>query len=82
MNEDNFETLLTAIVEIKMDLTTMRDWQHSSREHKKVPAYSDLLDFIDLQARDSENSVHDVVKKCPTTPYPDKTTAKSYTSSV
>ena len=72
MNEDNFETLLTAILELKMDPTTMKDWQHSTWEHSEVPPCSDLLDFIDLQASDSENSLHDVVKKCPTALYPDK----------
>ena len=50
MNEDNLDTLLTAIVEFEMDPTTMRDWQ----EQKEVPTCSDLLDFFDLQAHDSK----------------------------
>ena len=50
---------------IKLDQTTMRDWQRSTREHREVPPFEDLLDFLDLQARDTENSVCDVVKKDP-----------------
>ena len=82
MKEDSFETLLMAILELKLGPTTMIDWQRSSQEHKEVPPYSDLLDFINLQARDSENSLRDVVKKPPTTSYPDKRTTKSYTASM
>ena len=50
MDEDNFETLLMAIIEFKMDPTTMKDWQCSSWERKEVPPCSDLLDFLNLQA--------------------------------
>ena len=79
MNQDNFgETLLTA----KLDPTTLRNWQRSSQEHKEVPPFTDLLDFIDLQVRDTESKVCDVVKKHPTASYPDKNTIKSYTASV
>ena len=65
INEDSFEAFLTAITELKMDPIIVRDWQRSSREHKEVPPCSDLLDFINLQAYDSENSLRDVVKKPP-----------------
>ena len=81
MNEDSFQTLLTAILELKLDPTTMKDYQYSSQEHNKVPQCSDLLDFIDLQARELKNSWGDVVKKCPQA-YPDKKTTKSYMASV
>ena len=62
MDEDKFETLLTGIVKLKLDSTTMRDWQHSSRENKEVPPFEQLLDFLDLQTSDTENSMSDVVK--------------------
>ena len=64
MDEDKFETLLTGIVELKLDPTITRDWQRSSQE-SKVPPFEELLDFLNLQARDTENSVRDVVKKVP-----------------
>ena len=66
MDEDDFETLLTAIVELE------RDWQCSSQEHKEVPPCSERLDFLNLRTCDSENSVCDVVKKCPTASNPSK----------
>ena len=82
MNEDKFETVLTGIIELKLDPTTMRDWQHSTRENKEVPPFEDLLDYLDLQARDTKNSVRDVVNKCPTASNPGKRTTKSYTASM
>ena len=82
VDENKFETLLTGIVELKLDPTTMRDWQCSSRENNKVPPFEDLLDFLDLQARDMENSVCDVVKKRPTASNSGKKTTRSYTASV
>ena len=73
MDPVNFgETLLTAFTELKLDPTTMRDWQCSTREHKEVPPFEDLLNFLDLQARDTVNSVHDVVNKHPTASNPGK----------
>ena len=47
-----------------------------------MPPCSDLCEFVDLQAHDSENSLCNVVKKHRTTSYPDKRMAKSYTPSV
>ena len=82
VNEDSFEMLLMPILELKIDPTMMRDWQRSSWEHNEVPPCSDLLDFIDLQACDSENSLRAIVKKCPPATHPDKTTTKSYMTSV
>ena len=63
MDEDRFETLLTGIVELKLDPTTMGDRQSSSRENEEVPPFEDPLDFLNLQACDTKNRVRDVVKK-------------------
>ena len=52
---DSFESLVTAILEAKMDQTTMQEWNKYSRDHKDVPPFSLLLDFVDLQASDTEN---------------------------
>ena len=60
----------------------MKDWQRSSREKQEVPPFEDLLDFLYLQARDTENSVRDLVKKHPTASNSDKRTTRSYTASV
>ena len=85
MDQDNFGgMLLMAMIALKVGPTTctMRDRQRSSREHKEVPPFADLLDFIDLQVSDTENSVRDVVEKHPTASYPGKRMTKSYTPSV
>ena len=78
MKEGRFDMLLMAILELKMDPITIRGWQHSSREHKEVPPCSDLLEVVDLQARESESSLRDVVKKRSTNSYPDKRTTNFY----
>ena len=65
-DKDKFATLLTGYIELKLDPTIMSDWQRSSRTKKEVPPFEDLLDFLDLQANDMENSVRDVVNKHPT----------------
>ena len=74
--------LLTGITELKLDPTIMKDWQRSTREKIEVPPFEDLLDFLDLQARDTENSICDVVKRHPTASNPGKRTTKSYTAGV
>ena len=62
IDKDNFETLLMGIIEFKLDLTTMKDWQRASHEHKEMSPFEDLLDFLHLQARDTEKSMCDIVK--------------------
>ena len=47
-----------------------------------MPPFEDLPDFLDLQARDTENSAHDVVKKSPTASNPGKKMTKSYMAGV
>ena len=75
MVEVKFETLLTGIIKLKLVLTTTRDWPRSTREKKEVPSFEDLIDFFDLQACDTENSIGDVVKKCPAASNPGKRTS-------
>ena len=82
MDPDNFgETLFMAFIELKLDPTTMRDWQGSTWENRKVPLFEDMLDFLDLHVHDTKNSVCDIVKKHPTASNPGNT-ARSYTASV
>ena len=47
-----------------------------------MPPFDDLLDFLDLQAHHTENSVCDVVNKRLTTSNPGKRTTKSFMASV
>ena len=45
---------VTSLLELKLDATTMFEWQRASKEQSEVPHYSELLKFIDLRAQASE----------------------------
>ena len=46
---------ITSVLELKLDTTTMFEWQKLSQEYPKVPHYQDLLEFLYLQAQASES---------------------------
>lgn len=48
---------LTSMIELKLDVNTLFEWQKHSQEEAEVPEYRDLLDFIDLRAQASETRV-------------------------
>lgn len=50
------------MIELKLDATTMFEWQRHSQESTEVPPYTDLLDFLSLRAQASETH-HPEVKK-------------------
>ena len=56
-------SLLITILEVKMDQTTMRERQNYSRDHKDIPPFSLVLEFVDLQVHDMENTVHIELKQ-------------------
>ena len=41
---------------MKLDATTMFEWQRHSQEHTDVPDYQILLDFLNLRAQAAEAS--------------------------
>ena len=45
---------VTALLEMKLDRSTMFEWQRHTQENSDVPHYLDILEFIDLRARASE----------------------------
>lgn len=48
-------SFVTSIIELKLDETTLFEWQkHSQGTIDKVPHYQDMLDFLDLRAQASE----------------------------
>ena len=47
---------LTSLIELKLDVDTLIEWQKHSQAETDVPHYQDLLDFIDLRAQASEAS--------------------------
>ena len=47
---------VTSILELKLDQTTLFEWQRHSQETDKVPDYDQLLNFLDLRANASEHA--------------------------
>ena len=50
---------ITSLLELKLDPTTMFEWQRHSQEHSEVPDCDVLLSFIDLRAQAAEATVPD-----------------------
>ena len=53
-------SFVTSLLELKLDTTTMFEWQKYSQEAPSVPHYSTLLEFISLRAQASKSSVFDL----------------------
>lgn len=47
---------VTSVLELKLDQTTMFEWQKHSMSSTEVPYYRDLLEFLNLRAQASESS--------------------------
>ena len=47
---------ITSMIELKLDVDTLFEWQKHSQAEADVPHYQELLDFIDLRAQASETS--------------------------
>ena len=54
-NSDSFDTVLTVILQQKLDEKTRLKWAGFSSEHESVPSCTELLKFLDLQARQLES---------------------------
>ena len=50
---------ITSLLELKLDSTTMFEWQRHSQEHNDVPDCDELLAFIDLRAQAAVATVPD-----------------------
>jgi hypothetical protein len=48
---------ITSVLELKLDVDTMFEWQKHSQSSATVPHYQELLEFINLHAQASEMSV-------------------------
>ena len=53
------------MIELKLDVDTLFEWQKHSQTNSDVPHYQELLDFIDLRAQASETSCTTQNKKLP-----------------
>ena len=54
---------VTSILELKLDVNTMFEWQKYSQSSADVPHYKELLEFINLRTQASETSASDHNKK-------------------
>ena len=56
MKYETFASLVTSILELKLDHTTMFEWQRHTQDSNAVPDFDDLLEFLDLCARAEKNA--------------------------
>ena len=63
MGYDPSGPFVTSLIEMKLDRTTMFEWQRHTQEVSKVPHYMDILEFIDLRARASEAVLREAPKR-------------------
>ena len=54
---------ITSVLELKLDASTMFEWQKFSQDATEVPHYKKLLEFLNLHAQASESSVTEHGKK-------------------
>ena len=54
---------ITSLVEVKLDQTTMFEWQRHSQHQEDLPHFSEILKFIDLRAKSSESTVNQSQKR-------------------
>ena len=57
MDHEPSGPIITSMLELKLDPTTLFEWQKCSQEETDVPHYQKLLDFLDLRAQALEVSV-------------------------
>ena len=57
--------LVTPMIELKLDVDTLFEWQKHSQPSPDVPHYEELLEFVDLRAQASETSCATPKKKLP-----------------
>ena len=74
MEYDLSGPFITSILELKLDTTTLFEWQKHSQSKAQVPHYQELLTFIDLRAQASEGSATAASKRVKNEPGPSKKT--------
>ena len=62
MGSDPSGAFITSMLELKLDVNTMFEWQRHSQSSAEVPPYREFLEFVDLRAQASETSVSDAKK--------------------
>ena len=59
------QAFMTSLLEMKLDPTTMFEWQRHSQEHRDVPDYQMVLDFLNMRAQAAEVSSASEKKRVP-----------------
>ena len=59
MKYETFASLVTSILELKLDHTTMFQRQPHTQDSNAVPNFNELLDFLDLHAQTGENAARE-----------------------
>ena len=78
-----FDTFITAAAKLKFNQSAMHEWQKFSRDCESVPLYSELLRFLNLEARGAEITVGDSERRHPIVPPGKKTISiPSYSVSI
>ena len=54
MDQDPSGAFITSMMELKLDQTTMFEWQKTSQATKSVPHYQAILEFLNLRAQAAE----------------------------
>ena len=54
---------ITSMLELKLDVNTMFEWQRHSHSSADVPDYQELLEFVNLRAQALEAAVSDTSRK-------------------
>ena len=65
MGSEPDESFITSVIELKLDVSTMFEWQRHSQDKAEVPSYNEILEFLDLRAQASETSLSSSTKKTP-----------------
>ena len=83
MKHEPSSSFLTSVIELKLDVNTMFEWQKHSQANMDVPHYQDLLEFLDLRAQASETTVSGSSKKTPSNdPSSDKRSFTFFTANT
>ena len=65
MSSEPDESFITSVIELKLDVGTMFEWQRHSQDKTEVPSYTEILEFLDLRAQASETLLSSSNKKIP-----------------
>ena len=63
MDHEQLGLFVTSILELKLDMNTLFEWQKHNQTSVDVPHYNKLLEFINLRAQASETTTSDQNKK-------------------